>query len=502
MQRGMAMRSVKWAVAAGLLATTAIGLAIAQTGGNANVGVPAPLIDGLRQGAFVEQYVAQTVSRLRSADPDGDGLDRGDIDYARTKNAAHQRASTIQQVLGLDFDGDFKVTRAEIEYDRRGDRELRAERVNSTLERYDLNRDGVITLQEAAMSGPKHRSDDRLDPLLALDPNGDGRLTATELTALAQRSFESVDRDGDGQISKEEYARVAEGLRELQFVRDAAVCKLPPVADGARLIAYGGYEGDAISSAAVGGPDKETGLIDVAIEPGSEPLYLFLSSFESTVWRFSGATGRVANVVVSSPSGSATGVSAAGVVGIPAGKVAVADAGCLGYFYQVDGGEVKRTMASLRASLKRSPDAVFGAYSAQRVSLPSGQITRAERGKAPLPKGFDAGTWPDAARFWPGGLVQIDPNTVVAKAGVERYKVLPSQMGISQLVGSGAIVRDGQGRFRLVRPIAHMPPSMGGAHSVTLIIAKGVPVPPGSPGHSCIISEASGEKMGPLCQRH
>ena len=69
-------------------------------------------------------------------------------------------------------------------------------------------------------------------------------------------------------------------------------------------------------------------------------------------------------------------------------------------------------------------------------------------------------------------------------------------MGLAQLLGAGAIVRVGTGNaFKIVRPIPHLPPSMGGAHSVTLILAAGVKLPPGDPVHSCIISE---EKKAPL----
>ncbi len=74
-------------------------------------------------------------------------------------------------------------------------------------------------------------------------------------------------------------------------------------------------------------------------------------------------------------------------------------------------------------------------------------------------------------------------------------------MGLSQLIGSGHVERTASGAFRIVKPITHMPPSMGGAHSVKLIVAKGVPVPPGSPGHSCVILEETGVATagGPHC---
>jgi hypothetical protein len=322
-------------------------------------------------------------------------------------------------------------------------------------------------------------------------------------------------------------------VQGIRTANSAPRCTLPPLPADAKLVVYGGYEADSISSTAIGGADQETNLIDVSIEPGSTPLYLVLSSYESMVWRFSGATNRVAQVVISSSqigrpgivadrpvatdvdrrasgryregvppmlSVPGDGISASGVVGIAAARVMIAPRGCPPPSYNVSGSGAKAVQASMKRSLGRDPDAVFGSYTAQRISLPSGTVTKADRGTAALPRGFDPGMWQEAVRYWPGGLVMVDPRQVVARARVEPYKVLPSQMGLSQLVGSGAIEQVSSDKFRIVRPIAHMPPSMGGAHSVTLVIAKGVPVPPGDPVHSCVISEDSGQSHGARCR--
>jgi Ca2+-binding EF-hand superfamily protein len=510
------------------------GVAVAEIQQRAAVAAaPDILLEQLNPGTVIEQYVAQVVGRLRSADRAGDGLDRDDVTLARDQGRAQARASAVSQMLAQDLDGDFKVTRAEIERTARGEEPYRSREVESELDRFDANGDGVITIAEAAASAREPYGDGQLEALLALAPNGSGRLTAKELQQQAERAFDSVDRDGDGKISAAEYATIAERVQGIRMARSTPACTLPPLPDRARLVVYGGYEGDAISSAAIGGPDQETNLIDVTIEPGSTPLYLVLSSYESMVWRFSGATDRVANVVISSsqtgrpgivpdrpvapvqrrvaggafdvtmvptPSGPRDGISASGVVGLAPAKVAIAPRGCPPYSYSSSGAGAKAVQASLKRALGRDPDAVFGSYSAQRISLPSGTVTRADASAATLPRGFDPGMWREATRYWPGGLVMVDPRRVVAKARVEPYQVLPSQMGLSQLVGSGAIQHLSSDKFRVVRPIAHMPPSMGGAHSVTLVIAKGVPVPPGDPVHSCVISEDSGQSHGARCR--
>ncbi len=457
------------------------------------------LLEQLRPDSVLEQYVAQMVGRLRQADRQGDGLDRDDVKLDLAAARAQARASSVAEFLRYDLDGNLEVTRSEVEQVMKRDDDIStANQVNRLLNRADANGDGKVTVVEAAASNRMFGSRNQLDGMLDLDPDGDGKLTPQELTALAEHAFAKVDTDGDQKISQGEYAVIAPSVREAQVASSAPVCDLPVLSGEAKLIAFGAYEGDAISSAVIGGPDEETNIIDVAIEPGSQPLYLVLTSYESMVWRFTGATSRVARAVVTS-LGTEAGISASGVVGLSARKVTIGDPDCPRYFYKTDS-QSTVAAATLHRSLGRVPDGISGSYSVQRVSLPSGQIVRAERNSAPLPQGFDAQMWREAVRFWPGGLVAVNPRSVVAKGPVEAYKVLPSQMGLSQLLGSGAIERKSNGALRIVRPIAHMPPSMGGAHSVTLIVASGVPVPLGDPVHSCIITESSGQSRGAACR--
>lgn len=489
----------RWAIGSGLAITVLAGIASASIrhSGPAEE-IPDVLIARLQTGTVIEQYVAQYVGFLRSLDRDGDGLDRADLALSRDMKRAQARAHAIGEVLAHDLNGDFKVTRAEMIREANGEEPYRSQQVDKEMQRLDADGDGVVTLAEAADSTVEPRNYIDADALLALDPNGDGRLTSEELRRAAERAFASVDRDGDGKISAEEYAVIAERVREIQRAESAPVCRMPPLPAGAKLLVYGGYEGDAVSSVSIGGSDQETNVIDVRIEPGSEPLYLVLTSYESMVWRVSGATARVAHVVVSSQAARESprdGASASGVAGLPAGKVTIAGPQCPRSFYQPGGEEEKNLVATLRRSLGRGPDGVFGNYSARSVSFPSGRVTETEaEGAAPMPRGFDPEMWREAVRFWPGGLVQVDPKQVIATLRVEPYKVLPSVMGVSQLLGSGALERKGRG-FRIVRPIAHMPASMGGAHSVTLYLAKGIPLPPGDPVHSCVISEESGKPI-------
>jgi len=513
-----------WAILASLgLAGGAIAM-IRPASPDSNV--PDILIEGLGTGTVVEQYVAQLASRLRSADRAGDGLDATDVALARDLRRASTRGSRIGQMLARDLNGDLKVTRDELVRSAPTVAPYRDRQVENELSEYDGDRDGVITVAEmAAAAEESDRSDDRLEELLALDPNRDGKLTARELRERAEQAFAQIDTDGDGKLSQAEYAAIMPRIREISVARSMPKCTLPAVPAGAKLLVFGAYEGQAISSVAIGGADQETNLIDVDIEPGSEPLYLVLTSYESMAWRLNGATSRVARVVVSSyhapeaadgfPGKPAAGaprgmvvippprarreISASGVIGIPSDRVTIAGTRCPGYMSEPGQVGASGMLAALRTSLGRAPDGVFGKYALRRVALPSGRMEVTQRGEPETPSGFDAAAWREASRYWPGGLVKVDPRQVVAQTSVAPYAVLPSQMGLAQLVGSGALQQVNSSTFRVVRPIAHMPPGMGGAHSVTLLFAKGVPLPPGNPVHSCIVMEGTGETVGATC---
>jgi Ca2+-binding EF-hand superfamily protein len=76
--------------------------------------------------------------------------------------------------------------------------------------RADANRDGVITYEElqspleSDKAGSRNRDTFQARSLLDADPNKDGRLTADEVTKLAEETFRRHDTDGNNELSKEE----------------------------------------------------------------------------------------------------------------------------------------------------------------------------------------------------------------------------------------------------------------------------------------------------------
>jgi hypothetical protein len=467
----------------------------------------------LRENATLDAFILELLRPVRRVDRDGNGLDQAEIALELQRGQAQARAHALFRVFRHDLNGDGIVERTEIAAslsDR--DDSIVARETQEVLEGHDGNRDGRITLAELMGAGVEQAQGDhsivQLRTLLALDPNHDGHLTAAELRALGEAMFASVDRDGDGRISGAE-SRGPDPVRgePLPWVRTAMTqnattsCALPPVPADARLILFGAYASESLSSAAVGGQGMETHHMSVTIEPGRQPLYLVLTSYESMVWQLSGDVRRVARVVVDSFN-IAPGVAASGVVGLPAEKVTILRGRCLQFFDEVGGAEAARAIAETRRRTGRAPDAVMGSYAAARLALPSGEVTSVRPGpqapERPAPPGFDADMWRrEVLRFWPNGIVEVDPRSVISPAGAETYVVLPNQAGFAQLLASGAIERGSDSRtFRIVRPIPRLPPAMAGGHSVRLILVRGVPRPPGQLDHSCMLVEDTGETLG------
>jgi hypothetical protein len=113
-----------------------------------------------------------------------------------------------------------------------------------------------------------------------------------------------------------------------------------------------------------------------------------------------------------------------------------------------------------------------------------------------VPPGFDPEVYVALGlRFSPGGVVTIDPAQVVATSPAEPYDVLPYGFGLAQLVFGGALEVLDDGifyGFRIARDLPRFPAGLHGAHLTHFVLGRGVPMPAGSPGHSCVTSEETG----------
>jgi hypothetical protein len=268
-------------------------------------------------------------------------------------------------------------------------------------------------------------------------------------------------------------------------------CDLPEAPDADQIVLFGAYEGDAISTVTIAGQDEDTQTARVVVETGDTSLYVVLASYEDIIWRFEGDTSRIDRLVL-------IGYGAQGVTGMPAALVTDLSGGsdCPSYFHDVLSPEAAATRRAVEDGLGRPVDTMAGGYSVGTLSLPSATVV----GSGPpssVPPGFDPAVYQQlGSRFNPGGVVDIDSSLVVSAAPAEPYEVLPKGFGLAQLVATGALeYRGGDfffGQFYIASAIPRFPAGLYGAHAVTFVLGSGVPLPAGSPGHSCVISEDTG----------
>lgn len=470
------------------------------------------LLERLRQNAHRENFIAQTLSPLRQLDSDGDGLDQRDSTREETLARTRERARVAGEFLNMDFNGDLKVTRAEVLEFLGAGEERRAAAADAMFQKFDTDRDGVASLAEAIAAAPLPRSrgdsGSNVAALLALDPDGDGRLTASELAARAGAVFDYFDTDRNGTLSAEEASAIRAEQRLVQQVRETreAGCSYPAPTPGAKLIVYAPYGGQTISSVFVGSPDIETGVIDVRIEPGAQPLYLVFKTYDAVIWRFTGATERIERVVATGYNSARQNgrdarraTAAIGVIGVPRAKVQITGPDCLPRLEdqrEIDSGVPQETLAAL---FTRKPDVIRADNPVGTLAIPSLTMARFKDSQKPAPlPGFDPVIWQDATHFFPGGLASVKASDVVAAEPVGEYDVLPSKFGLSQLVASGHLTYEGTSffarKFTLQKPIARWPAEMNGALSTAFIRPDNIPMPQGRLGHSCVLTVEQGAK--------
>lgn len=541
-----------------------------------SVTVAAPLSDAERwmtlrfvQFAYGTEVLTRSEANARlmpafeHADVDGNGVSASDYALQQRTNQAQQRASSVSMILRDDLDGDGRVTRAEV-MQARGHEARRtmtssgvpieptpaqaAEVQKQIVERAmkpDANGDGAITWNEMLAQANEqqrlvagsYRPHEAVP--LTLDGNGDGTVSRGEYKALIDVVFDKMDANRDGKLTPEERAPLVgraatlqqeereaqQAEREVQQARElAARCGLPAIPKNARLAVVSAYEGQALSTVALGGDDQEVTVGRLIIERGREPLALALTSYEAHIWLIEGDVSRLARVIVSSQQGDVAKLPRAGVVGVAREKVTVAKASdCLRPVSSASRDVPAVESARFARELGRKPDAVFAVYGLPTMALPSGAVDKA----APFPNtlavpktGPSASVWNMAMTSNPKGVVDLDPATVVSAMRATRFGVLPQAAGLAQLVEKGAleitgmakvisvgntqvVVSDGNDTIRgpagadmkvqqiprqfTIRSQITFPAGLNGGHSVQFILPAGVPEPKGSPGHSAVV---------------
>ncbi|NNU46052.1 hypothetical protein G9X68_02735 [Rhizobium sp. WYCCWR 11279] len=455
---------------------------------------PAP---ALRQGmtSFPESYMAQLFQPFRaSAGPDR-VLRQEDVERSKQIAAARQRASGVAAFFSSDLDGDGRLTLAEFKDAQEQSWYETSIDISSALgqrfAKLDLDGNGTVTFEEAKAAAEKPGQAEsgrdvagRLQQLLAVDPNHDGTLTATELEQLGRAAFAYYDHDRDGVLSKAERTVVsAENSQDnevLQRKEEVAGCKFPR-AVGQEEVFFANTVGvGALSSVSLVGQDEVTETAEIVVEPGETPLYIVALARLPTIWRVTGDVKRVTRFVAMSST------KAAGVVGLPKDVVTLLpDTDCISTRLTDRPSAAQATAAAFQDAIGRP---VRGMFDGPRVSmkLPSDatvpEKTPGKRTAVPpprMPAGLDADPYKILRSRHPGGLVEINAGGVVASADVVPYQIPPAEAGLIKLLQDGSIESNGRQFYTIRKPIARLPAGVGRGNQYVFDVAPGIEPPSG-----------------------
>ena len=495
-------------------------------------------------GERVDSVKAKAQTIFIASDLSGRGVPQADYDLTEQLHPSGQRQTRISHWTRLGLDGDGRVTRAEIERARLPEavRSLRPrnvtatpspEQIASVLDRLvresladDFNGDGVITLDEVLEAHRRHMDKQPRSGVvgylvpLSLDRNGDGIVSAQEFDAAVTEVIARLDTNQDGVVSQAEleaarawvktaslsYHESLQMRRAADLARSAATtCAFPKPPAEAKVILVGAYEGQALSNVSLGDDDDVTTVAQIAIERGTEPLYVVATSFRAVIWQLSGATERVAMFVAVSQQAAPDKRPRVGVTGLAAERVFFApQANCIKHFSEATSTEAITAKSQLLASTGRSPDDLLGAYAMNKVALPSGIVSPGAPYASILPipssgPGEACACGKQLLARAEAGLAQLldEGALVVARSG----RVIELG-GLARIYGDAKVdrlsgVTDSYILPRELRIVGKMrfPAGLHGAHATHFILGKGVPMPEGDPGHSQIDSEESGQQL-------
>lgn len=506
-------------------------------------------------------------------DLDGGGISQSDFKLQKETELARGRMKPISNWVSQDLDGSGDVTRTELEsvfgskartpikhhgvsFPPSPEQSARIlEKLVSKALEPDGNNDGKVTFEEALehakalaakarSKGYRYRRSNK-DPIpMSLDHDRDGIVSEAEYMGAVDHALAAIDQDSDHKFSHAEIntlkLTVREGLKSKRArereQRIAAArkeladsCAFPKAPANAQILLLGTYEGEALSTVTLGGDEAVVTTANIKIEPGTEPLYVVLSSSTPMIWQFSGSTDRIAHAVAGTSRygrilrDQITMDPRVGVTGLPADRVFIPTAGnCMLRFTKAGNRQSQSAATALENVLGRAPDIVTGRRKISTVQLPSSVFSKVPDygNTVAVPQdGPTAPIWRKLLRLVPGGLVRIKPESVVARATAKTYTVLPKEAGLAQLVDAGALqavppdqsVSPGGTQFIPDRPITPINPPNGparintffprefvilkkitfpagltGRHAAQFVLKRGVPRPSGSSGSSKI----------------
>jgi len=436
---------------------------------------------------------SQTISRIKSSPESAvayllhafekvanDGIVTiSELQIIANQNAAIARANTVQSLLVFDENGDGQITKAEFQVVQPNNRTHIRFPGEYVFIRADKDENDVLTMTEILLYGrefPSKASRSRSDWIGGFDKNSDGRITKKEFLASVDNLMQEF----------------GEPVTEAQDNSKLGCNASSPSAED-MVVFVSGYEGSGLSNVAVLSLDEVTEVSRLVIEEGDQPLYIMASTYESMIWSITGDVDRVRKFVTSknrrTERGQYKDKAGVGVVGLAKEKIEFLEPNCLDYYYKPsDSLEGIRAKGRWSRIAGRKPDKMIGHYAIFSTRIPSGNNVPPNSQQR-----FRRNTVSNLYRYAAEGVIEIDPEKVIAPAKVNLYDVLPQQGGLEQLVKSGHMKYLNDGTFHIVKPIARFPAGLAGGHSVKFILGEGVPMPSGSPGHSTVYDEESGE---------
>lgn len=494
------------------------------------------LSERLREAARTDQDAARFLSRI----------DRQIV--------AGDKASVLRGLLGqfFNFAPDGQLTAQRIEISALRQSATRRGAVLGQYLRYDLDGDAQISSDERdAISGPSIA--ELLVLFEAADIDQDGTLTFAELWdhasaqsprmsgASQERFLMLLDEDQDGTVTTQDIIASLDAIEADPLdiggttfnpsrpTQPSRTCSAPDAPEDAQIIVLSAYEGSALSTVSIAGLSDVTHVGTVSIEEGEQPLYILIGSYSNMIWEVTGATDRVSHMVVQEGRVRNGAGAGAGVVGLEENQVHFIHPGdCMDGWFRIDASEARIAYSTLEDHFRRSPDSMMSFYTVASFALPSG-TGREEQGEGrdvviydgrryeigpdgprllddsegQFPDGYPRGatlTWQSLLRFSPDGIRAFDVEDVVADGEVVAYDVYPQQAGLLQLILEGKLSYSRDGVYVIEQPIARFPAGLFGAHSVRFMLGTGLDLPAGTPGHSSVISEETGECLTRTCR--
>lgn len=524
-------------------------LVLLAFGGRAPAQTPEPqaspnqfLLTQIQPGATLKGYLQTLRNEVLRLDANRNGaIDAGDADILNAIAGANHRANAALQFMNADFDGDGVVTERELRqkliYEQRmyaaQNASPQPRRGPSPDERLaqdvrmlmaaDADNDGRITWNEAIEFTKKQDGYARatnssaattVSQLLPLATDGSTSISIPDIETAASATFAAIDADGNGTISQDEFA---EARSQADRARREFDCGMPAASERSKVVLLGTYETDALSSVAIGSQNTLTSAGTIVVEPGDQPIYLLVASYQPTIWRFDGAVERIERVVVTA---TVTGFETydqkaspwAGVTGLPADRVTFSrQSGCFSFFTEAPSIDAAKAAAVVKQQAKRDVDVVAGRHTVSGFRVPSGKIDTSESNRSAVmaksksggpAMGMNNPSAPAATGdlernflfLTPGGVIEIDAKSVVTSTTAEPYDIRPQEAGLIQLMQSGALTQNQRGEFLIHKQI-RFPAALTGRHAAKFLLMRGVPMPEGNPGNSLVISEETGEAI-------